>query len=202
MATPQGLSFQRETLDARTTRYRLMEGGTQVSWSRFAALLRESTGAGDLLTRTLAESPLAAFFWETPAVSAATRERAFEMVLVDASALRTVVAGPESFATYLTPGPAPVRCFGNLGGDARLVVPCELGPRQAYAHLARFVREAPEAQTRALWSAVGSEVEAWWASRSVPVWVSTSGLAVPWLHVRLDARPKYYSHAPYRSEPG
>jgi hypothetical protein len=201
MANLRALAFQRETLDPRTTRYRLVEDGTPVSWDRFTTLLRESTGACDLLTRTLAESPLAAFFWETPAVSAATRERAFEMVLVDAPALRTVAAGPEAFAAYLTPGPAPVRGFGNLGGDARLVVPCELGPRHAYSHLARFVREAPEAQTRALWSAVGSEVEAWWASRPAPVWVSTSGLGVSWLHVRLDARPKYYSHAPYRSEP-
>ncbi|MCY1022223.1 DUF6940 family protein [Pyxidicoccus sp. MSG2] len=201
MATPRPLSFRSETLDPRTTRYRLVEDGAPVSWGRFAALVRESTEARDLLTRTLAESPLEAFFWETPAVSAATREQPFEMVLVDAPALRTVGAGPEPFAAHLTPGPAPVRSFGNLGGDARLVVPCELGPRHAYAHLARFVREAPEAQTRALWSAVGSEVEVWWASRAAPVWVSTSGLGVSWLHVRLDARPKYYSHAPYRSEP-
>ncbi|MFY0533025.1 DUF6940 family protein [Nannocystis pusilla] len=31
------------------------------------------------------------------------------------------------------------------------------------------------------------------------VWLSTSGSAVPWLHVRLDARPKYYVFGPYRA---
>jgi hypothetical protein len=31
-----------------------------------------------------------------------------------------------------------------------------------------------------------------------PVWLSTAGGGVAWLHVRLDDRPKYYAHAPYR----
>ena len=25
-----------------------------------------------------------------------------------------------------------------------------------------------------------------------PVWLSTEGSGVPWLHVRMDSRPKYY----------
>ncbi|MFO1021395.1 MAG: hypothetical protein U0903_11970 [Planctomycetales bacterium] len=34
-----------------------------------------------------------------------------------------------------------------------------------------------------------------------PVWLSTAGAGVPWLHVHLDDQPKYYSHAPYRAVP-
>jgi len=30
-------------------------------------------------------------------------------------------------------------------------------------------------------------------------WLSTSGLGVGWLHVRLDSRPKYYTYEPYKS---
>jgi len=30
------------------------------------------------------------------------------------------------------------------------------------------------------------------------VWLSTAGMGVSWLHVRLDDRPKYYGHRPYR----
>lgn len=53
---------------------------------------------------------------------------------------------------------------------------------------------------------VGKEVERRVASNShggtpVPLWVSTSGLGVSWLHVRLDSRPKYYTYAPYK-QPG
>jgi hypothetical protein len=32
---------------------------------------------------------------------------------------------------------------------------------------------------------------------TTPVWLSTAGAGVAWLHVRLDDRPKYYSHRPY-----
>ncbi|QSQ25296.1 hypothetical protein JY651_10360 [Pyxidicoccus parkwayensis] len=201
MATPQGLSFRSETLDARTTRYQLMQDGSPVSWRRLTRLLIESFEVCDLFTRTLAESPLESFFWETVPVSATTHERPFEMVLVDAPALRKVAADPTAFAAQLSPGRGLVHGFSNLGGDARLIVPGEMGPRQTYAHLARFVREASEMQTRSLWRAMGGEVESAWLRAPAPVWVSTSGLAVPWLHLRIDSRPKYYSHAPYRSEP-
>lgn len=34
-----------------------------------------------------------------------------------------------------------------------------------------------------------------------PVWLSTAGMGVSWLHVRLDARPKYYGFAAYREPP-
>jgi hypothetical protein len=33
---------------------------------------------------------------------------------------------------------------------------------------------------------------------TAPVWVSTAGMGVSWLHVRLDNRPKYYGYKPYR----
>jgi hypothetical protein len=32
-----------------------------------------------------------------------------------------------------------------------------------------------------------------------PVWLSTAGAGVSWLHVRLDDQPKYYGFALYRS---
>jgi hypothetical protein len=93
--------------------------------------------------------------------------------------------------------------FPNLGGDARLVVPTPQPgtPAPTYAHLARFCRQAPVAQLAALWRAVGTEVLAWWAGTTAPLWLSTSGLGVGWLHVRLDSRPKYYSYQPFRALP-
>ena len=33
------------------------------------------------------------------------------------------------------------------------------------------------------------------------LWLSTAGLGVYWLHLRLDTRPKYYSFQPYRKPP-
>ncbi len=86
-----------------------------------------------------------------------------------------------------------------LGRDAILVVPCSEAPPEAYGHLAAFSRDAPAEQQHAFWKLVGESV----ASRlsTKPVWLSTAGAGVSWLHVRLDDRPKYYGHAPYRSVP-
>jgi hypothetical protein len=33
---------------------------------------------------------------------------------------------------------------------------------------------------------------------AAPVWLSTSGLGIYWLHFRLDTVPKYYTYAPYK----
>ena len=86
--------------------------------------------------------------------------------------------------------------FSNLGRDAILIVPCLKTVPSAYGHLAAFVREAPEAQRHALWQLVGEAM-----ARRIgpkPVWLSTAGAGVSWLHVRLDDRPKYYRFGPYR----
>jgi hypothetical protein len=89
--------------------------------------------------------------------------------------------------------------FANLGGDAVMVVPRPLGRPDVYGHLAAFVRGAPEVQRTLLWQAVGRAL----ARRvsATPVWLSTAGAGVPWLHVRLDDRPKYYGFEPYRRAP-
>jgi hypothetical protein len=55
------------------------------------------------------------------------------------------------------------------------------------------------AQQRALWQSVGEAMSRRIGAR--PVWLSTAGAGVAWLHVRLDDRPKYYGYAPYRAEP-
>lgn len=57
--------------------------------------------------------------------------------------------------------------------------------------------ETPAAQRRALWSHVGAALEA--RLGETPLWLSTAGMGVPWLHVRIVRRPKYYRHAAYRT---
>ena len=47
--------------------------------------------------------------------------------------------------------------------------------------------------------AVGVEVRRALRRTGDPVWLSTNGDGVSWLHVRTDERPKYYTHGPYRT---
>ncbi len=136
-----------------------------------------------------------AFRWETPPVASATLHRPFEFVLRDSPGL-AVRPDPKPFAAHF--GAGDVATFPNLGGDAVLVVPCPRGPAGHYAHLAAFARGVPEGQRHALWAAVGAAMTRRVGTR--PVWLSTAGAGVAWLHVRLDDVPKYYGHAPYRDE--
>jgi hypothetical protein len=120
----------------------------------------------------------------------------FEFVLLDSPGLARR-PDPEAFAEHFGCGPETgVIEFPNLGGDAIMIVPCPLSAPSAYGHLAAFVREAPEPQQQALWQSVGEAMARRVSAK--PVWLSTAGAGVSWLHVRLDDRPKYYGFGPYR----
>jgi hypothetical protein len=144
----------------------------------------------------LANVPFSSFRWETPSVTRAMLTRPFEFVLLDSPGLARR-PDPDAFAEHFSgSSKTDVIAFPNLGGDAILIVPCLMTVPSAYGHLAVFVREAPEPQRHALWRLVGEVM----AQRvgAKPVWLSTAGAGVSWLHVRLDDRPKYYGFEPYR----
>ena len=99
--------------------------------------------------------------------------------------------------------------FNNLGGDAKLIAPRPPPMKynhhqnqvnlQSYSHLAKFVRNAPEEQVDHFFAIVAKAyLERLRQKSPEPVWLSTSGLGVAWLHFRLDSSPKYYQFDPYR----
>jgi hypothetical protein len=165
----------------------------------YAEVLRRWQNDGDfrsIFLGLLADAPFSAFRWETPPITAATADRPFEFVLLDSPGLARE-PDADAFAEYFG-GVARggVVAFPNLGKDAMMVVPCPSGPLSAYGHLGAFVRQAPEPQRHALWELVGAAMQRRLGTR--PVWLSTAGAGVSWLHVRLDDRSKYYDYAPYR----
>jgi hypothetical protein len=184
--------------NGRVRRVRLLRDGAAISYADVVEHWRADEPFRAFFAALLADPPFEAYFWETPPVTQATAARAFEFVLVDSPELAALAPEPEAFAGRFIPSQA-VATFPNLAGDALLVAPAPQGPPAAHAHLAAFARGAPTEQQHALWQAVGAAV----ARRlsSTPIWLSTSGLGVAWLHVRLDQRPKYYMYAPYRAQP-
>jgi hypothetical protein len=191
-------TFSREELDCdRALRFFVSRGGKPASVADVIAAWQTDEAFCALFNATLAEAPFSAFRWETPGVTAATAARPFEFVLLGAPGLARE-PDPAAFAEHFSKAEG-VAAFANLGGDATLVVPCPLARPSAYGHLAAFVREAPESQCESLWRRVGAAM-----SRRIgtkPVWLSTAGAGVSWLHVRLDDRPKYYGYKPYRKHP-
>ena len=170
--------------------------GAPASWGDVIRAWRQDEAFRSAFTRTLADAPFKAYKWETPPVTAGTLDRPFEFVLLDAPALDRP-PDATAFADQFRGGGDGelVASFPNLGGDAVLVVPRPAGSLSAYAHLAAFLRSAPERQAHELWRVLGAATEARLGTE--PLWVSTAGMGVPWLHVRLDSRPKYYGFRPY-----
>jgi len=182
-----------------TLRFAVLRKSEPATYRDVIDAWRTDPGFCAWLNDVLAGAPFHAFRWETPAVTTSTVDRPFEMVLVDSPGLDRT-PDPDAFADHLERATSEhVVTFSNLGGDATLVVPRHSASPSAYGHIAAFVRGALEAQRLALWRAVGDAMSRRLGSK--PVWLSTAGAGVPWLHVRLDDRPKYYGYTPFRESP-
>jgi hypothetical protein len=184
-----------ELADARGLRFAVELDARPATVAEVLCGWQGDAGFRSLINSLLADAPYTAFRWETPAVTAATVARPFEFVLLDSPGLARR-SDPAAFAEHFGGADADVAVFPNLGGDAIMIVPCPVAEPSAYGHLAAFVRLAPERQRHALWQSVGDAMARRVGAR--PVWLSTAGAGVSWLHVRLDDRPKYYGFGPYR----
>ncbi len=182
----------------RVLRFRLLRDGGPLSWSDVVDRWQNDHSFRRFFVSVLGDAPFAAFFWETPPVTRATINREFAFVLVDSPQLAGIRTDQQAFANHFAaaqPGASVIE-FSNLGGDATLVVPCHRGPLSAYSQIATFARGAPDDQQHQLWTLVGATLERQLGTQ--PVWLSTSGLGVYWMHIRFDSEPKYYTHEPYR----
>ena len=184
----------------RVRRFVPQHNGSPASYSDVLRGWQEDEEFRSFFLSLLTNAEFGAYRWETPPITAATAGREFEFVLIDTPALDQP-ADLGAFADQFSAESrsAGVVAFPNLGNDAVLVVPCPSGPKSEYAHLAAFVRNAPAEQKHELCRVVGQAMHA--RLGKDPLWLSTAGMGVPWLHVRLDSRPKYYAFAPYRQGP-
>ena len=138
--------------------------------------------------------PFGAYCWECPPVWDANVDRAFECVFVSSPSLGRIPADRVDFVEHFRPD-CEVVTFRNLGGDALLVAPCPEDGRANFSHLASFTATASPGRQDELWRAVGEALAL--RMGPSPLWLSTAGHGVAWLHVRLDSSPKYYRHLEY-----
>ena len=183
----------------RIMRYGVRRDEVALTFSEVIQLWKSDRNFRSYYTQLLAESPFSAYRWETPGLTHAALHQSFEFVLVNSPEFSSRKTDNGTFDDFFTKDDADngVISFANLRGDATLVVPSPRTNHDAYGHLAAFLRNAPRQQLDSLWQVVGNTIES--RISETPVWLSTAGGGVAWLHVRLDSRPKYYSYAPYRT---
>ncbi|NQX89304.1 MAG: hypothetical protein HRT77_11630 [Halioglobus sp.] len=166
-----------------------------MNYAEFLRGLRDETGFRHQLQATMRDAPFSAFRWETPPLTVATMEQPFACLFHHSPELQVPANGTEFAPNFLSE--RDVVSFKNLGGDALLIVPCPTSTSTNYSHIGAFHRSASDTQLHAFWTAVAHAA----LNRigTEPVWLSTAGGGVDWLHMRLDDRPKYYRYSPWRN---
>ena len=182
-------------LSANVIRYELYSAGAPLNCSDFLSLLGANSDFQLWFSNLLASSGFDAFRWECSALTQDNLSMDVEFVLVHAPSFAARLTNGSAFEAFFND--SHVNAFPSLGRDAVMIVPSPKTDLKIYGHIASFLRHAPSEQKQALWSLVASEVLKNLSEK--PTWLSTAGGGVPWLHVRLDQRPKYYHHHPYRA---
>ncbi|MEM6868923.1 MAG: hypothetical protein AAF528_11140 [Cyanobacteria bacterium P01_C01_bin.121] len=189
-----------ETIEGgRVMRYVIAANNAPLTYAQVLDLWQQDDAFRTYFISLLSESPFAGYRWETPAITVDSCDRLFEFVLVDSPGFSTRRTDSRPFQNYFTTDDADegIVTFDNLRKDAQLIVPSPRTQPEAYGHLAAFIRLAPAAQVNRLWQVTGRTL----ANRlqQSPIWLSTAGGGVAWLHIRLDSSPKYYSYSPYKT---
>jgi hypothetical protein len=161
----------------------------------------------------LKSCPYKAYFFETKSASTKSiSDEKFEFVLVDAPELeaRAANTGPtlhffEEPFSKCDPADIMACAFWSLGGDSRLIAPRPIFDeiQDSYMHMAKFMRDASKQQIQETWTLAISEYVTRINNKEnagKPFWLSTDGMGVTWLHIRVDERPKYYSFREFASE--
>lgn len=141
--------------------------------------------------------PFDGLFFETKPMHVNQLDEKLEFVLVNSPSVARIQADKQPFKKHFTND--IVVAFPNLGKDATLVVPCPMANtnEKIFGHLVIFLRKASEQQKDDFWRITGEKLEER-LSKGKNIWLSTSGLGVYWLHIRICDSPKYYSYSKFK----
>ncbi|MEM6768430.1 MAG: hypothetical protein AAF655_26060 [Bacteroidota bacterium] len=139
-----------------------------------------------------------AFFWEHPPFKEKDLDQVYEVVLIKTDSFDSRTVDEDTFSEHFRPDKQVV-VFPNLGGDAPLIAPVNHKEKETYKHLGAFLEKADTNQVLELFKAI-SETCLKELAKGKQIWLNTEGTGVIWLHVRLDARPKFYKTAEYRDD--
>ncbi|MBI3143432.1 MAG: hypothetical protein HYZ16_11455 [Bacteroidetes bacterium] len=184
-----------KALDADTQKIQITDEGHYLGFDEVLGLLALSGLFRGFFTSALRNLPFAAFQMEWPPIDVETIGLPFEMVVYQWAMPLGTVANPKAFDEHFEEN-EPTAIFINLSGDAILLSPNPMGQGKEYAHLASFLAHAPATAIDDLFMALGELAAS--NVHEKPLWISTAAAGIPWLHIRLDDKPKYYQWAAYK----
>ena len=170
-----------------------------------------------------------AYYFEMPAMNNFTTNSPFECILEFAPGL-TRSPNPSAFmdhfhgpgnvavfdnlgrdATLVAPKPLPGvdhKCYTHLAAFMKRAPPHQVATetlRSSYnlqiVVIVNFCTANPLPQVREFWQAAGkTALRLMDTHPNKTIWMSTAGGGVPWLHLRFDSSPKYYTYTPYKQD--
>ena len=149
------------------------------------------------------------YYFETPNISCPNSP--IEFVLTKSSTLHHRAPSWKKYEEHMKRKPYGKwsLSFDNLTGDVRLIVPYNKKKNVKYGHLKDYIIHATSEEIYDIFSEVGKELEEYreenneWCdicgdpTYEAPLFLSTHGDGVEWLHFRIEEHPKYYSYKPY-----
>lgn len=180
----------------KTIKYFLSENDKVLTCQEVLNLLVSSMEFRSFFNAILSDNKFDGYFFECRPFNKKSINGNFEFVLIRGDVFKKLKPNRSAFSKYFVDYEKVV-AFPNLGKNATMVVPTPIAANDVYTHLANFVRQAPENQIDAFWKKVG---EACFNDLSEKnIWLSTHGLGIYWLHIRVDTVPKYYHFRAYRN---
>lgn len=179
----------------QNVKFKIEEDNASISNRKFLELLSKSKEFRTFYNQYLSHSDFDAFFWENRPITEKTLDDEYECNIINTNFLAGRSPDVQTFNQYFDNSKSVVT-FPNLAKDAELIVPCPKQEKAFYTHIGNFVRKAADDQINDLWQITANETL--WSIGSKPRWLSTSGLGVFWLHIRIDTIPKYYQTKEYK----
>ncbi len=135
--------------------------------------------------------------WEFPPYSSSTKNNKAEFVIIGSAIFPP--SNPQAFADQFNETNEinkSVVVFDNISGDCKLISPVPDIMNDKYmGHIMSQIKYGNTDTTHQLLKTLGDIVSAY--NNDKPLYVSTHGYGVPWLHLRLCDKPKYYHQKEY-----
>lgn len=130
------------------------------------------------------------FFFETSPILKCL-DNIYEEEFIESDELNMLVEDSMNFNEYLAnPNNEYCTSFYNPNRTTKLIIPTKVKGTN-YKSIKEFMDTSPLIQQQYLWRQVA--IEAYNMLKDYnKIWISTHGLGVPYLHIRIDITPKYY----------